>query len=84
MEAARSFCPGIAFLDLGMPRVDGYALARMFRITAELKPTILVALSGHGDPKDRERARRAGFDAHVLKPAEAPLVESILAQFGAE
>ena len=84
LEAAKSLRPDIAFVDLGMPKIDGYALARLFRETLELKNTTLVAVSGHGRAEDRARSRHAGFDAHVLKPVDAELVESILAQFGSD
>jgi CheY-like chemotaxis protein len=79
---ARSFRPDIAFLDLGMPKIDGYALAKMLRAMPELGALALIAVSGHDQPQDRERSRRAGFDAHVGKPLDAALLESILAQFG--
>lgn len=82
VEVARAFRPDIAFLDLGMPNIDGYALARIFRGMPELSGLALVAVSGHDEPKDRARSRQAGFDAHVGKPLDAPLLESILAQFG--
>lgn len=81
LDVAKSVRPDIAFVDLGMPKIDGYALARLFRETPELKDTTLVALSGHGLAEDRARARHAGFDAHVMKPVDPPLIESILAQF---
>ena len=80
-DAAESFRADLIFLDLGMPKMDGYALAHLFRATPSLADATLVAVSAHGDPQDRARARRAGFDAHVLKPADPALVESILAQF---
>lgn len=79
---ALAFRPEIVFLDLGMPRLDGYSLAQMFRATPELSAVALVAVSGHDQPKDRERSRQAGFDAHVAKPLDAQLLESILIQFG--
>lgn len=82
VEVARSFRPDIAFLDLGMPNLDGYALARILRAMPELSGLALVAVSGHDQPQDRTRSRQAGFDAHVGKPLDTPLLESILAQFG--
>ena len=84
INAAESFRADLIFLDLGMPKMDGYALAHLFRATPNLAHATLVAVSAHGDPQDRARARRAGFDAHVLKPADPALVESILAQFHAD
>ena len=81
LDAARYFRADIVFLDLGMPDVDGYALAGIFRTTPHVSGVTLVAVSGHGLPVERARARVAGFDAHVLKPIDPPLIESILAQF---
>lgn len=81
IEVVRSFRPDIAFLDLSMPNIDGYALAQIFRGMPELGGLALVAVSGHDEPKDRERSRQAGFDAHVGKPLDAALLESILEQF---
>jgi len=81
IPVAFAFRPDIALLDLGMPALDGYALARILRSTPGLDAVHLVAVSGHGEPEDRMRARQAGFDAHVTKPADIALLESILAQF---
>ena len=79
--AAAVFKPDIAFIDLEMPGLDGYALARLFRAASDLRHVHLVAVTGHGEPEDRARARGAGFDAHIIKPIDQPLLESILAQF---
>ncbi len=84
VDVAKSFRPDIAFVDLEMPKIDGYALARLFKATPELKETTLVAVSGHGQPENRARSRHAGFDAHVLKPVDPPLIESILRQFNSD
>jgi signal transduction histidine kinase len=61
--------PELALVDIGMPGLDGYAVAR--RVRAELGPQAprLVALTGYGREEDRERAKRAGFDSHLTKPA---------------
>ena len=81
LEAALAFRPQITFLDLTMPLLDGYALAQEFGGHPELEEMPLVALSGRGSPEDRARSRKAGFDAHVRKPLDESLLESILAQF---
>jgi CheY-like chemotaxis protein len=78
---AKGFRPDIVFVDLTMAEVDGYQLAQLFRAESELRDVALVALTGHGLPEHRVRARKAGFDAHVLKPADPSLIDSILAQF---
>jgi CheY-like chemotaxis protein len=70
--------PDVALVDIGLPDVDGYRLASQLR--SQLGPaTFLAALTGHGQPEDRERALRAGFDAHVTKPVELDVLESLLA-----
>lgn len=80
VEVAQAFRPEVAFLDLNMPKLDGYALARMFRGTMEFSGLKLVAVSGHDGAKDRRLSRQSGFDAHVAKPLDTALLESILAQ----
>ena len=60
--------PDIAFIDLGLPEMDGFAVARALRANGA-KRTRLVALTGYGQPEDVKRALAAGFDAHVTKPA---------------
>jgi CheY-like chemotaxis protein len=78
MEVAQVFQPEIALLDIGMPRMDGYEAAR--RIRAVLGGQItLVALTGWGQEHDRQRAFAAGFDYHVMKPAEPDALESLIA-----
>ena len=62
--------PDAVLLDIGLPDLDGYEVAREV-VALDLVPRpLLVALSGHGRPSDLEQARDAGFDQHVLKPAE--------------
>jgi CheY-like chemotaxis protein len=75
---AEQFDPQVAFLDIGMPRMDGYEAAR--RIRAVLGSRVfLVALTGWGQTDDERRAYAAGFDRHVTKPAEPELLESLIA-----
>lgn len=83
LDIARLFRPDIVFLDIAMPMLDGLSLAKTFRSDPGLKNVILVALTAHGTAADRARVRRAGFDAHLLKPAEPPLLESLIRQFQA-
>ncbi|HEX6722583.1 MAG TPA: ATP-binding protein, partial [Burkholderiaceae bacterium] len=60
--------PDVAFLDLGMPRMDGMEAARRLRALEAQRPMLIVALTGWGQDKDRDRTREAGFDAHLVKP----------------
>jgi signal transduction histidine kinase/ActR/RegA family two-component response regulator len=75
---AEQFDPQVAFLDIGMPRMDGYEAARRIR-AARGSRVFLVALTGWGQTEDERRAYAAGFDRHVTKPAEPELLESLIA-----
>jgi CheY-like chemotaxis protein len=73
--------PHIAFLDIGMPDIDGYQLAHHIRARYPRDEIALVALTGYASDESRARSRIAGFDAHLAKPASPALVESTLQQF---
>jgi PAS domain S-box-containing protein len=79
LEKARAHKPEVVLCDLGMPGMDGYAVARAFRSDAELQDVTLVALTGHALPEDLERAKDAGFDAHLAKPTDLRSIERMLA-----
>ena len=81
LDLAKKFHPDIVFLDIDMPHVDGYELARMLRAVPELKSLCIVAVSGHDTPEDRARGRKSGFDAHLPKPSDLAVVKAVLAQF---
>jgi DNA-binding response OmpR family regulator len=73
--------PDVAILDIAMPALDGYALAR--RIRSEIgTPPRLVALTGFGEEADRKQAEQAGFDAYFRKPADWSKLEATLRGFG--
>jgi len=74
--------PAIALLDLGMPNMDGYELARAFLTHPDLKHIILVALTGWGQPEDRQRTKEAGFSYHLVKPVDMDALKRILAGHG--
>jgi len=71
--------PDVIVLDLGMPRMDGCEVARRIRAMPWGRTPLLVALTGWGQEADRQRTRDAGFDAHLVKPAEPALLERMLA-----
>src|SRR5690606_22402590 len=75
--AWRSFDPQAAVLDLSMPVIDGYELARRLRAEHGQAP-ILVAATGYGQPQDKRRAAEAGFDYHLLKPVSVHDLVSVL------
>jgi signal transduction histidine kinase len=77
VEAAK-FEPEIVLLDIGLPNMDGYELARRLRAMPQTASAALVAITGYGQAEDRDRARAAGIDHHLLKPVEpAALAELI-------
>jgi CheY-like chemotaxis protein len=79
IEAARRQPPEVAFLDIGLPVMDGYELAR--RLRELLGPTVkLVALTGYGQDRDRALSRAAGFDEHLVKPVELDQIMGMLGQ----
>jgi CheY-like chemotaxis protein len=80
LEIASTFRPSVIFLDIGMPVMDGYEVARRLRQQPELEKVVLVALTGWGQKEDRRRSREAGFDHHLVKPAEAKMLEALLAE----
>jgi signal transduction histidine kinase len=75
---AESFEPQIAFLDIGMPRLDGYETARRMRTLLGRK-VLLVALTGWGQDEDKRRSSEAGFDHHLTKPPEPDVLEQLVA-----
>jgi two-component system, sensor histidine kinase len=81
LELARDHHVEIALIDIGLPEVDGYEVARRMRALGPRCP-YLIALTGYGHSDDVKRARDAGFDAHVLKPVDPDALASVLRQLG--
>src|SRR5262249_12008174 len=80
LETARETQPDQVLLDLGLPALDGFAVARELRADPRFASTRLIALTGYGQAADRERALSAGFDDHVVKP---PDLDHLLRLLGA-
>ena len=78
LAALKSFRPAVVLLDLGMPEMNGLEVARRVREDPEHKHTTLVALTGWGQREDRRRTHDAGFDYHLVKPADVSTLQSIL------
>jgi PAS domain S-box-containing protein len=78
LEAAQTIRPEVVLLDIGLPRMDGYKVARRLRQQAGLHDLLLVAVTGYGQDEDRRRAREAGFDAHLVKPADPGALKQLL------
>ncbi len=79
LEAAEEFRPEVVLLDIGMPEMDGYEVARRLRSRPGFEQTLLVALTGWGQQSDRRRSAEAGFDRHLVKPVDPELLEDLLA-----
>ncbi|MFN2645049.1 MAG: ATP-binding protein [Burkholderiales bacterium] len=80
LDAVRAAPPEIALIDIGLPRMDGYELARHIRAAAPEKRPYLVAVTGYGLPEDRQRTRDAGFDLHLVKPVDPRILAAVLAR----
>ncbi len=78
IELALERQPDVIVLDIGLPNVDGYEVARMLKRHPALQSIRLVAHTGYGSPEDRRKAQEAGFDAHLVKPAELDDLEKAL------
>ncbi|MDY0747724.1 ATP-binding protein [Paucibacter sp. R3-3] len=79
LQLQREFKPDTALLDVGLPEIDGYELARRMRAQQMADPLRLIAISGYGRERDQEEARRAGFSSHLLKPVDIETLERLLA-----
>jgi PAS domain S-box-containing protein len=78
LKLASDFKPDIVLLDIGLPGMGGYEVARRLRRMPELGRPVLVAVTGWGAPEDRLRSKEAGFDEHLTKPADISTIELIL------
>ena len=81
LELAREFRPEVALLDIGLPEMSGYELARRLRELPGLETLFLVALTGYGREEDRRAAQDAGFNLHLVKPIDAERLQSLFATF---
>ena len=80
LEAMQDFRPQVVFLDLGMPGMNGYDVARAVRNDRRLDQPLLVALTGWGGEDDRQRTSAAGFDLHLTKPVDLAAIEQMLSK----
>jgi CheY-like chemotaxis protein len=79
LERMETFAPEVVFLDIGLPGLDGYEVARRLRRRPGGAAVRLVALTGYGQASDRQRSREAGFDTHLVKPVELDTVRALVA-----
>jgi two-component system, sensor histidine kinase len=77
LQIAQANNPDIALVDIGLPGLDGFEVARRLRAGGGRRP-VLVALTGYGQPEDRKRAAEAGFDALLVKPVDPSMLTSLL------
>jgi two-component system CheB/CheR fusion protein len=82
LRAVQAQQPDAVLLDIAMPGMDGYQVARKLRAMFRDKPLLLVAITAHGFEEDRRRCEEAGFDLHLVKPADPLEVENLLRELG--
>ena len=80
LEVAAECHPDVVLLDIGMPKLDGYEVARRIRAEPWGKNTVLIALTGWGQDEDRRRSREVGFDSHLVKPLDPEALATLLAR----
>jgi two-component system CheB/CheR fusion protein len=79
LEIARSFHPQVVVLDIGLPGMDGYEVAKRLRSEAPMQNVILIALTGYGQSEDRQRSIAAGFNHHLVKPVDPEVLQTLIA-----
>jgi len=78
LEEARSFRPDVMFLDISLPKMDGYEVARRLRLEPAMCGLTLVAMTGYGHEEERRRTREAGFHSHLVKPVDFDMLQELL------
>jgi CheY-like chemotaxis protein len=81
LERAQSYNPDVVLLDIGLPEMNGYEVARKLRALPGLERVRLIALTGYGQAEDQARAQAAGFDDHLMKPVDSLALKQALAGF---
>jgi CheY-like chemotaxis protein len=79
LKVARDYQPDVIFLDLGLPEMDGYEIAKRLRQDRNLAKVTLIAMTGYGQEEDRRKSQETGFDGHMVKPADPGDLEKLLA-----
>jgi CheY-like chemotaxis protein len=80
IKTAEVYRPDVVLLDIGLPRMDGYQVARKIREQSWGSNALVVALTGYGREEDRQRSAAAGFNAHLVKPADLQSLSELMAQ----
>jgi len=81
LEASRTFRPHVVLMDIGLPRMDGYEVARRLRRMPDMSNTLLIALTGYAQDDDRRRSQEAGFNFHLAKPVDSRKLQEIITKF---
>ncbi|HEY1397966.1 hybrid sensor histidine kinase/response regulator, partial [Roseateles sp.] len=81
LDAAAAWAPQVVLLDIGLPGLDGYEVARRLRAAPGGAQALLIALTGYGQQDDRRRAHEAGFDVHLVKPADPDAVVELIQEW---
>src|SRR4051794_23320734 len=81
LKLAQAQQPDVVLLDISMPGMDGYQVARNLRAMFRGKPLLLIAITAGGFDEDRKRSQEAGFDLHLVKPADPDQIEELLRDF---
>jgi CheY-like chemotaxis protein len=79
LKIAEDFRPDVVLLDIGLPGMNGFEVAHRLRMQPESREALLIALTGYGEAESRTRSVQAGFDFHMVKPADVNLLLSMLA-----
>jgi two-component system CheB/CheR fusion protein len=82
LDAARANVPDVMLVDIGLPGMDGYEVARRVRRDPDLKEVVLVALTGYGQEEVKQQAMAAGFDYHLVKPVNPDALHGLVERFG--
>ncbi len=78
LDVAHTFRPRVILLDIGLPGMDGFQVAQQIRNEPALQDVHLIAMTGYGQDRDRQRAQQAGFDAHLIKPVQPEALRTLL------
>jgi len=79
LKRAPAFKPDLVFLDIGLPGMTGYEVARRLRKETGLAHIKIIALSGYGTESDQQRSKEAGFDRHLVKPIDPNVIPDVIA-----
>jgi two-component system CheB/CheR fusion protein len=82
LRAAQAFRPHVVILDIGLPGMDGYEVAKGLRADPQMRDAVLVALTGYGREEDFKRSRQVGFDHHFVKPIDFAALHRVIDALG--